>query len=332
MRVRDGLRVAANAAFRRVSRSPRRGELGYAARPVFPAALIDHDLLRRRRISVVVATVVVLLALVETVNAIVAPYRAPTDKDWVAAAAKVRASFRPGDLIVAAPAWADPIMRRELGDLVPAPVAGRMDAARFGRIWEISQHGARAGDTTNATVRTSSRHGALRVKLWEKPAAAVTFDFVAEWRKATMSIATVGSGESPCALARDRFQCANGPVLKPGLLEIDTTLRNALGVEPRERATITLEYAQVSLGRELVVAAGLHNVWLRKSGDGKVRTRVLVDGRELGTLESTNSSGWFLRSFDTTSLDGKTANVRFEITTDKAHSRYLAFAAEARTP
>jgi hypothetical protein len=299
---------------------------------VFPAVLIDRDFLRRRRISVVAAAVVVLLALVETVNAVVAPYRAPTDKDWVATAAEVRAGFRPGDLIVAAPAWADAVMRLQLGDLVPLPVAGRMDAARFGRIWEISQRGARAQETAGASVAASYRHGALTARLWEKQAATVTFDFLAEWRKASMSVVSADGKESPCALARDHFQCANGAVVKPALLEVDTTLRNALGGEPRERATLAIEYARVPLGRELAVAAGLHNVWLRKSGDGKVRLRVLVDGRELGAIEATSSSGWTLRRLDTAALAGKTADVRFEITVDKAHARHLAFAAEARNP
>jgi hypothetical protein len=316
----------------RASGSPRRGDLGYAAQPVFPAALIDHDLFRRRRISVVVAVLVASLALVETVNAIVAPHRAPSEKDWSAAAAKVRAGFRPGDLIVAAPAWADPVMRLQLGDLVPLPVAGRMDAARFGRIWEISQRGARAEDTADAAVSTTSRHGALIVKLWQKQAAAVTFDFFVEWRRAAMSVTTDGGQESPCAAARDRFQCSDGAALRPALLEIDTTLRNALGVEPREHATLALEYPDVPLGRELVVAAGLHNVWLRKSGDGKVRMRVLVDGRELGTVVATSSSGWALHRYDTAAVAGKVGKVRFEITTDKAHARHFAFAAEARNP
>jgi hypothetical protein len=297
----------------------------------FPA-VFDHDLLRRRRVSVVVAALIVLLALVETVNAIVAPALAPSEKDWVSAAAKVRAGFRPGDLIVAAPAWADPLMRAQLGDSVPVPVAGRMDAARYGRIWEISQRGARAADTVGARVAESSRHGALTVKRWEKRAAQVAFDFVAEWRRAEFSVVNSDRVEIPCGLAPDGFQCLGGPSFKAELLEVDTTLRNGLGGEPVERSTLALTYADVPLGRTLVIASGLHNVWLRKSGDGKVRMRVLVDGNALGEVEATSQSGWALKSFDTAALAGKTAKVRFEITVDKAHARHFGFAAEARNP
>lgn len=292
--------------------------------------MINRDSLRRRWISVVAACLVLGLALAESVNAFVAPSRAPSERDWIAVAAEVRAGFRPGDLVVAAPPWSDPVMRLYLGDLVPMPVAGRMDAARFGRVWEISQRGGRAADTSGGLVRLQSRHGALRLTLWEKPAAKVSFDFLASWQTASLSLAHAGQGEQPCAVEAGRFRCAGGAVFGPELVEVDTTLRNALAVDPVERATLALDYADVPLAAELAVAAGLHNVWLRKSGEGKVRMRVLVDGRELGTVEATSASGWSLRRFDTSAWAGKSGRVRFEITTDNARARHFAFAAEAR--
>jgi hypothetical protein len=298
---------------------------------VAPLGFIDRDLLRRRRFAVIVVALVVVLAAVETGNALVAPLRTPSDKDWTAAAALVRGQFRPGDLIVAAPAWSDPLVRLKLGDLVPVAVAGRMDAARFGRIWEIAQRGAASADTRGATLAATSRFGALTVKRWEKQAASVTFDFLAEWRRASMSVVRPDGVEVPCGIVGERFSCV-GASLGPELVEVDTTLRNGLGVEPPEGVTLALEFATVPLGRELMVAAGLHNVWLRKSADGKVRLRVLADGGELGTLVATSASGWSSRGFDTSGLAGKTARVRFEVTVDRAHGRHLGFAAEARNP
>jgi len=109
-------------------------------------------------------------------------------------------------------------------------------------------------------------------------------------------------------------------------------MRHALSVAPLAGVTLALTYPAVRLGRELAVAAGLHNVWLRKSGDGKVRLRVLASGRELGALVATSASGWEVRRFDTAGLAGQTATVRFEISVDHAHARHLGFAAEARDP
>ena len=52
-----------------------------------------------------------------------------------------------GDLIVFAPAWVDPVGRLHLGDLIPIEMAARMDADRYGTIWELSIRGARAPET-----------------------------------------------------------------------------------------------------------------------------------------------------------------------------------------
>ncbi|HXU62406.1 MAG TPA: hypothetical protein VN962_11925, partial [Polyangia bacterium] len=90
---------------------------------------------QRSRLALGGVGAVALLAVVETLAALIAPSRAPTEGDWNAAAAAVRGGFRPGDLIVAAPAWADPILRVHLGDLIPPEVAARMDDQRFARVW-----------------------------------------------------------------------------------------------------------------------------------------------------------------------------------------------------
>jgi hypothetical protein len=273
------------------------------------------------------------LALIEAGNALLAPLRAPTDQDWRAAAAEVRAGFQPGDLIVAAPAWADPLLRLHLGDLIPLAVAGRLDAARFGRIWEISQRGARAPETEGVRVAQSSRHGALVLRRYERPAARVSFDFVAELSRAAISRVASGGQVSGCSRLADRFECPGLPSqsVKAELLEIDTSPRFALSTQPAGHFTTVIEYDRVPLGRELVVGAGLHNVWLRKAGKGTVSLRVLVQGRELGRIEAGSMTGWTLRRFDTSALTGQSQSVRFEITVDDPNSRTLGFAAEARS-
>jgi hypothetical protein len=159
----------------------------------------------------------------------------------------------------------------------------------------------------------------------------VAFDFLADWRKASAAVVRGDGAETPCTLAGDRFQCA-GTTLGPELLEIDTTLRNGLGVDPVGGATLVLEYPDVPLSSEIAVACGLHNVWLRKGGDGTVRLRVLVDGLERGSIAATSASGWARLRIDTAARAGQTATVRFEITVDRPAGRHFGFAAEARGP
>jgi len=275
----------------------------------------------------------VALALVETANALLAPLRAPSDRDWRGAAAEVRAGFQPGDLIVAAPAWADPLLRLHLGDLIPISVAGRLDAARFGRIWEIAQRGAQAPETEGSRVAQASRHGALTLRRYERPASRVSFDFVAGWSDATVLRVTPGGEVSWCSHLPDRFECPGLPAqsVKAELLEIDTSPHLALATQPAGQATTVIEFAHVPLGRELAVGAGLHNVWLRKAGKGTVKLRVLIQGRPWGQIEAGSLSGWTLRRFDTSALAGQSPSVRFEITVDDPNARTLGFAAEARS-
>lgn len=294
------------------------------------APLLDRDALRRRRIGVLVGGAIVLLVVVETLSALTARWRVPSEADWQHAAAEVRGNFQPGDLIVAAPGWADPLMRQQLGDLVPMPIAGRMDAARFGRVWQISQRGAEAPEIKGLQAVQQSRHGALTVSRFDKPAAQVTFDFVADWAKGALSLIEPDGRAVACSAGGDGHHCPGPGYATPQILEIDTSPRFALHSEPVGRATLALDYDNVPLGRELAVGAGLHNVWKRKGGTGTVKVRVLVNGRELGIVSAANFSGWTVRAFDTAVLAGQPGKVRFEITADDPSSRHLGLAAEAR--
>ena len=219
-----------------------------------------------------------------------------------------------------------------LGDLIPVAMAGRLDAARFGRVWEISQRGGRAPETEAAHVAQSSRHGALSLRRYERPASRVSFDFVAEWSRAAVTRVAPGAQVSLCSRLPDRFECPGLPSqsVRPELLEIDTSPHLAMATQPPGHFTTVIEYDHVPLGRELAVGAGLHNVWLRKAGKGMVKLRVLIQGRPWGEIEAGSLSGWTLRKFDTSALAGQSPSVRFEITVDDPNARHFGFAAEAR--
>jgi hypothetical protein len=288
--------------------------------------------LTRRHAALGVAGAVLLLALAETVSAVVSPLRAPTDTDWQAAGKQVRTGFRAGDLVVAAPDWADQVMRLHLGDLVPVPVAARLDAGRFPRVWEISQRGASAPEAQGGKLAAESRHGALRVRLWEREALAVTYDFYDHWRKARVVRKETAREDVPCELLPDRHQCPDigFNVVKPRILEIGNTLRRALEALPVQDATVVIEFPDVPLGRELAVAGGLHHVWMRKAGDGMVRLRALIDGQEVVAFDSGSRTGWKIVRADTSAWRGRQATVRFEVTSDRPYGRHFGFAAEAR--
>ncbi len=257
--------------------------------------------------------VVVVIAVGETLVALIAPSRAPTDHDWTEAAAAVREGFRPGDLIVAAPAWADPILRVHLGDLIPPEMAARMDDQRFPRVWEVSQRGARSPEGERGQVRADRTFGHLRVRLVERPAPAVTYDFVAHWTDA---------GLDPPA--------AGGRRLERKIVEVDQRLRLAIMTEPVGGRPVAITFPAVPLGRELAIATGLHDTWMRKAAQGTVQARLLVGDRAVDLPETTNDSAWTETRVDTSAEDGRTLPVRLEIRSAAPLDRFFAFAAEAR--
>jgi hypothetical protein len=286
------------------------------------------------RPRVVAGAAVALLALVETAVAVIAPTRAPKPEDWAAAAREVRGGFAPGDLIVAAPAWADPILRVHLGDLIPAEVAGRLDDERFGRVWEVSQRGARAAAADRGSVALERHFGALTVRRIERPPEVVSYDFVARWADARVTRREASGAVVPCAPAGDRFQCPNGVngfvSVRRQIAEVDTRLREAFVAPPVRDGTVVVEFPSVPLGRTLVIATGLHNVWQRKEAQGSVTLRVVVADRVDTTFTTLNEDGWSPRRIDTSALAGQTAPVRFEVTAPDPHARLFAIAAEAR--
>ena len=287
----------------------------------------------RRHLMLGAAVVVSLLAVVETTVALVAPSLAPTDADWAAAAAAVRAGFRPGDLIVAAPAWADPILRTQLGDLIPPEVAARMDDDRFARVWEVSQRGAEAPAAARGTAATfDQRFGRLRVRLVERPAEVVSYDFVARWADAHVSRRDARGALVACARAGDRIACPapGNNSLHRQLVEVDQKLREALLTEPVAGAAVVIEFPAVPLGRALVIATGLHDTWMRKAARGTVEARLTVGDQTTELPVTSDDSGWTRTRVDTSARAGQTVPVKLEITSAAPFDRFFAFAAEAR--
>jgi hypothetical protein len=283
------------------------------------------------RLGIAAAGGLALLALVETAQALIAPTRAPADIDWQGAAAQLRVGFQAGDLIVAAPPWADPVMRMHVGDLLPIAVAARMDDARFGRVWEISQRGAHAVEMRGRAVSFEQRFGALTLRRAERPPAEVTFDFLERWQDAYVTRwDPVARASVPCPWQIDRFGCPlTGNAVRRALVEVDTQIRRAIVAPPVRDAIIAIEFQAVTLGRELAVAVGLHDTWARKS-PGTVTFEVWIAGRPSVATVVDNRSGWRPLRIDTSDRDGQVVPVRFQISSPRPDLRYLAFAAEAR--
>ncbi|MCC6556158.1 MAG: hypothetical protein IT372_24625 [Polyangiaceae bacterium] len=121
-----------------------------------------------------------LLGLIELGAHVVFSRRAPRFEDWDAVKAPVSAMRREGDLVVIAPAWADPAARRALGDeLMPLRDAARPDESRYEAAIEVSILGQRAPELEGWREEAREARGGFVLRRLVNPAPArVVFDFV----------------------------------------------------------------------------------------------------------------------------------------------------------
>jgi hypothetical protein len=288
---------------------------------------------RGRRLALLGAAALALLALLEAGVALTAPLRTPKAADWQRAADFVRSLRQPDDLIVFAPAWVEPLGRLYLGDQISLADAGRLDAARYGRIIEVAVRGGRAPEARlpGARLVRQARFGGVAVGLYEKPPARVVYDFLERWQEARVTRWRHGSEEAACALKGDRIQCPGIGFnhVAQRMLEPDYAPRRCLYVQPVDRAEMRLTFT-APLGRTLAGATGLHDYHQRKIADGKVQMRVLVDGVERLQTWQGSHDGWKPFALETAGLAGGPHEVTFVISSPKPYARHFCFAAEAR--
>jgi hypothetical protein len=279
----------------------------------------------RRRATLALALAFALLALWETVNALVAPHRVASGEDWEAAAAEVRAGFHAGDLIAFAPAWSDQVGRAHLGDLMPREMVGRADDVHYARVWVVSVRGARAPDEEGTRV-SSHQHGRVRVELWDRGRAAPDlYDFQAHLGDARITQVGDDGAEHPCYQDASGFRCA-GTRVERRTLEVDYRPRLGILAPVDAGLTTRIELEHVP-GAGVRGYTGIHDYYSRKSADGTVDFRVFCDGREVARAVASNASGW--QPFAAPCGAPGPHTIRFEVASRAPAWRTFGFHAEA---
>ncbi len=126
------------------------------------------------------ALLLVAVSLWEIVAVARSARRAPGPDEWKVLSTVLHQQHQPGELIVFAPPWIDPVGRREVGDLIPIEMAARMDGARYGVVWEVSLDGARARETAGAQLTWGRDLGrGLSLRRYRRNPVEVATDFVA---------------------------------------------------------------------------------------------------------------------------------------------------------
>jgi hypothetical protein len=261
-------------------------------------------------IEVVPALALIAIAAWETCATVRAGHDVPGDAAWQRAAALVRAERAPGELIVFAPRWVDPVGRLHLGDQISIADAARMDAARYPAIWELSIRGERAPETAGLAVASSRDVGGVTVRKYTQTPAVVVTDFVAA------AATAVADGERIA-----------GPT--PVLAEVGFAPHRCVQVTPRPGKTVRVTFSAAELGTQLVGYAGLADVFTRRDVRAPGELAVEVDGAVVAKVRLGVDDGWVRFAAPTT--PGPHA-VTFAATAvgAKARDRRICFAAEAR--
>jgi hypothetical protein len=248
------------------------------------------------------ALAIVAIAAWEVVAARHDATSVPGDDDWRAAGDYVRSQLQPGDLIVFAPEWTDPIGRLVLGDRLTVADEARMDAAKYGRIWELSIRGAHAPETAGLKPVARQAAGGVEVRRYERPPVHVVADF------------------------RDLLASAKAPGAHRELAEVGFRPHDCIEVTPTPKQPVTITFPQVPLGGTLVGYVGLADVFTRREIRAPGHLAVSIGGREVAAVTPGVEDGWV--RFEAPTRPGP-ADVTFTVSAD-APQRLVCFAAEAR--
>lgn len=264
--------------------------------------------LPRRPLSIAGAPALLLIAIsvweVCAVQRDRAAVPGPDAAAWRAAAAAVRAGYRPGDLIVFAPGWIDPVGRHQLGDLIPIEAAARMDAARFGRIWELAIGGARSPDTAGLAPAWAEDHGGVTVRRYERAPAIVVGDVL------------------------ERVAAATSDGARPALVltEVGFAPHRCLQISPLPGRPVRITFPRLPLGRELVGYAGIADVFTRRDVRSPGQLDVEIAGQIVASVAPGVDDGWVRFAAPT---EPGASDVTF-IARARDAGRRICFAAEAR--
>lgn len=258
----------------------------------------------RAWLTAVPAIALLLVALWEIIATLTA--RAPDDADWAAAATVVRADHAPGDLIVFAPAWADPIGRLHLGDLIPLDMAARNDAARYATIWEVAIGDATAPDTRGLTATRTTTVGGIRVRRYQQTPVALAADLLARLPSAKIA----GAPQRPITIE---------------LAEVGFAPHRCIQVVPPPGAPVRITFPAVP-GTQLAGGVGIADVFTRRDVRAPVHLAVEIGGAVATRVTAGVDDGWVRFAAP---KPPEAVDVTFVLEA-AVGGRLLCFAAEAR--
>jgi hypothetical protein len=278
----------------------------------------------------------------------------PSPRAYREASAFIREQLEPRDLITAAPAFIDPIVRWQLGDRMPLAMAARNSDTRYTRMWVLSIRGALPKNVPSAAPELSRDFGPVRVLRYRlaQNDDNLLFDFVENWENAAGTRTRAGVSEA-CPLrtggfprggglgkavlmpVRKRLECdARTPwfFIAPVVLEgLDNEPHYCIWQHPMGPEPVTLTYRDVPLGAELWFMGGLYYEHERMREGAAIDATISIDGQPSAQFHHVDGMGFTSIHIPTSALGKTRATVSVSVQTQDTRGRSFCWAAETRS-
>jgi hypothetical protein len=275
--------------------------------------------------------------------------RAPDIDDWRAVAPTVLSSKRPGEPLVLAPEWAEPIARHAFGDAAfPVAELGRSDLGAYRRVFEVSLLGARSEEARGFRVVSEERSGPFTLRVLENPKPrSVAYRLLDHVRPEELEVAIVaGDTERPCeysdharvgtgglhgdvAFPRERFVCGGPDSAFVGITIIDDQRyrpRRCLWAQPPRNGVLRIRLSGVPHGRELHGFAGLSYFLFRDGGRPPIELAARLGARTFGSYAHRSEWGWHEFRMNGGSKDAvASGTLELTVRSDEPDGRALCF-------
>jgi hypothetical protein len=279
--------------------------------------------------------------------------RAPRFDDYARLVDPVAQLAKPGELVVTAPRWAEPMTRRALGEgVMPTRQMARPDEDADETALEISILGRR--DAALADWRELARevHGPFVLRRLQNPRSRPTvFDFTSAldpkrtrvsrvWSRATaacpwtQTAARAGGLGGHPTFPSARFQCRGGVMFNVSetvIADQDFRARRCIWAHPPRSGELRITFADVPLGETIVGHGGMYWLIERERAGTPVKLAVRVDGEAVGEYLHRDGDGWSRFEIPLGKHAGATAaTVEFAVSSDDHRRRHFCFEAHSQ--
>lgn len=330
-------------------RKPARSE-GSLKRSHVKSRVVDGSVPHKRRSVRVLVLVVSLIALGEAASHFVFRQRAPSLRDWKRLKPRVASLSQPGDLVVVAPEWAEPLARQAFGDaLMPLPMVARAGDDDFARAIEVGTLGQSRSELSGWTRIEHESFGKFEVSVRQNPAYVQSrYRFVDHVDSASLSVARRRGGiEEPCSFSESapmtagnlggnptspkvRFNCVGGSWVGVTIIDDERYRpRRCIWAPARPGVPLVLRFRQVPIGSKLVGHAGGPWLMVRDGVGPPIELRASTAQGELGSVAAKDTDGWVRFEWSTTPRD-KTEDVQLTVAATGSVEQRFCFTLEVR--